>query len=97
VPNTRDPLVFFNDAGFHRECFAGHPLAAEVEARVAEFYAQTGPGHRGCAVCGEEIRDPDDYLGLDHLTGDAESPLYRVASWLCCKSERLATRLFWSL
>jgi len=20
-----------------------------------------------------------------------------VASWLCCKSERLATRLFWSL
>ena len=77
VWNEADVLLPFNDASMHRMCFEAHPLRARVEAALEELSRKTGPGRRKCAVCGNEILDPDDYLMVPRLTDDAASPAYR--------------------
>lgn len=46
VSNQRDPVWFFNDAAFHRECFVRHPLAQKAQTRLEELQMHLGPGHR---------------------------------------------------
>ena len=36
--------------------------------RSDELMLRLGPGRRSCAVCNEQIRDPDDYLTTGFLT-----------------------------
>ena len=74
-PNEADPLHLFNDAAIHGACLLVHPLRPIIEKRLAEYREKTGPGNRYCRVCGREILNPDDYLGLGHLTDEATSPL----------------------
>lgn len=69
-PNENDPLHIFHDVAVHEQCLNIHPLKPEAEERMAEFRLKTGPGHRRCYVCGEEILKPDQYAGLGYLTGD---------------------------
>lgn len=77
VSNELDPLLLFNDAAFHRECFNNHPLAKEAETRRREIGERLGSGNRSCVVCKRQIMDPDDYLAIGHLTADPFHPLYR--------------------
>lgn len=76
VTNELDPLLLFNDAAFHEECFIKHPLAEKVLKRVEELRRRTGPGNRFCVVCGKEITNPDDYFTMGYLVDDPHHPLY---------------------
>lgn len=72
-----DPIYRFSDGAFHRACFDAHPLSELVASRFSEWRQSTGPGRRICAVCGEEITDPDDYLLIEHISPDTDSPLHQ--------------------
>jgi hypothetical protein len=63
-PNEQDALFFFHDRVFHETCVLTHPLGPSALGRLEEYKSRTGPGHRKCRVCGQEITDPDDYTGL---------------------------------
>lgn len=77
VSNELDPLYLFNDAAFHQECFYQHPLSSKVQWLCLQYETRCGPGKRKCAVCGEEVTNPDEYEGLGYFTDDPEHPLYR--------------------
>jgi hypothetical protein len=80
VMNEADPLHFFSDRAFHERCFAGAPRAAEVRERFNELRARTAPGARKCAVCGQEIRDPDDYLSFAYIATEPRDVRPAVSS-----------------
>ncbi len=67
VSNEADPLFLFHDRAFHTSCLSGHPLAPSALVRFEEYQRASGPGRRLCAVCGEQILDPDDYLAFGYL------------------------------
>jgi hypothetical protein len=76
VANAKDPLIAFSDGVFHRACFERHPLADRARRRRDEATAMLAPDKRICVVCGDRIRNPDDYFTLGFLTDDATSPLF---------------------
>lgn len=76
VSNANDLLYSFSDACFHAACFLQHPLAEMALARHAEAVERLSPGHRTCAVCSNDITDPDDYFALGYLTSDEAEPVY---------------------
>ena len=75
--NQSDPLWLFNDAAVHVACLAMDPRRAHVERVIAEVEAKTGPGNRVCAVCGDEVTDPEDYILIPRLTHIETDPLFR--------------------
>ena len=77
VANQMDPLRMFSDGAFHAECFYSHPLAQKAQSRYDEVLTRNGPGNRVCVVCEKEIKDPDEYFTLGHLTEDEAAPAYR--------------------
>jgi hypothetical protein len=77
VANPRDPIAFFSDSAFHRECFGRHPLADVALARYQAFLDQTPPRSLSCSICGRAITNPDEYGSLGYLTGDTRSPAFR--------------------
>ena len=77
VVNENDVLFEFSDAAFHEACVLKHPHGGEAVGRADEWVSRTGPGKRTCCVCGKEIRDPDDYILIEHLTAEEDSPLHR--------------------
>lgn len=77
VWDQADPLLLFNDATVHSDCFVQHPLAEKADAVVEELMAKTGPGRRKCVVCQAEILDPDDCLLIPRLASDPSDPLHR--------------------
>lgn len=76
VSNKYDPIYVFSDAICHLECYCGHPLAEKAQIRFNEFKEKTNPSKRVCSICNQQIINPDDYLGLGHLTDDAMNALY---------------------
>lgn len=72
VANERDRLYFFSDAAFHEHCLDDHPDSAAGRKLAAEVLEHSDPDRRSCVVCGEVIRDPDNFLGFGYLTGDGE-------------------------
>lgn len=70
VANEADPLYFFSDGAFHERCFTEDPRASAAQERFNELQKRTAPGARKCAVCGEEIRDPGDYLSFGYIAAD---------------------------
>jgi hypothetical protein len=104
VHNERDPLLLFHDAAFHEDCFSKHHFADRVLRRVTEMQQRIGPGNRACVVCSNQVKDPDDYFALGHLTDDEKHALFKynylqahrscLAKWpelpfLCRELERL--------
>jgi hypothetical protein len=77
VSNQADPLLLFNDAGFHKDCVLAHALWPTLNWRMREYDEKTGPGHRKGLVCGEEITHPDEYFGLGHLTDNPAHALFQ--------------------
>jgi hypothetical protein len=77
VANEADPLHVFSDAVIHAEAFRAHPLAAAAQARYDEARVRLAPANRQCLICGQVVVDPEDYLGLGHLTESPAHPLYR--------------------
>jgi hypothetical protein len=73
VGNAKDPLFLFSDGVFHQQCFVIHPLARDVQARLSDLRERTGPGHRTCAVCSEEIRNADEYVGFGFIASEPET------------------------
>ncbi len=70
ILNENDPLYRFSDSVCHDDCLAKHSLALALKRRLNEWISKTGPGNRQCAVCKEEILDPDDYVLIDYLASD---------------------------
>jgi hypothetical protein len=77
VANPRDRIAFFSDGAFHEACFNRHPLAREAQSRYQEFRDRTPPRNRSCSICGLAITNPNEYVGLGHLTADETSPAFR--------------------
>jgi hypothetical protein len=77
VGNTFDPLIIFSDATLHKECYLKHPLAKEAQRRYNEQTERNLRINRICNVCKNDIKHPDDYFGVGHLTNDSKSPLYQ--------------------
>jgi hypothetical protein len=77
ISNEFDPLVFFNDAAFHKGCFNDHPIAYKAQWVHSQVREHSAPRNRMDAVTGELIQNPDDYLGLGYLTDDESNPLFR--------------------
>lgn len=77
IPNDLDPLWIFSDGVFHAACFYREPLANKAVLRYEELRQKNGPGNRICVVCSSEIKDPDEYITLGHLTEDEKHPLFK--------------------
>ena len=77
VLNEADPLYHFSDAACHLRCIESNALAKKALAESEQYLAQSGPGKRACAVCGNEIRNPDDYLFISFLADPNEDLLGR--------------------
>jgi hypothetical protein len=77
VLNEADPLYALSDAACHRNCVNGDPLGVLMLEASEQYLANTGPGKRVCAVCGIEVRDPDDYLFVGYLADPSDGPLGR--------------------
>jgi hypothetical protein len=75
VGNQKDPFYRFNDGAFHQSCFEALPESEAFNRRYREMLEHSGPGHRACSVCGEQIMNPDDYFGFGFLTDAANDPL----------------------
>jgi hypothetical protein len=73
VANRRDLLYRFSDAAFHKACFEAEPLAEAAIRRSEDVRTRGGPANRRCAVCEQQINDPDDYFGVGFLTDDPGS------------------------
>lgn len=77
ISNAKDPLLFFNDAAMHQECYCRHPLYSQAEERYRQFLSQTSRGHV-CNICNEYIVSPDDHVALGHLTDDNNKALFAL-------------------
>jgi hypothetical protein len=75
ILNEKDPLYALSDAACHSTCVNRDALGQAMLAAVDEYYKRTGPGKRGCAVCGSQILDPDDYLLIAYLANPLTDPL----------------------
>jgi hypothetical protein len=48
-------------------------------AATNELYKNTGPGKRACAVCGDQILDPNDYVLIGYLGAPSVGPLAKFS------------------
>lgn len=76
VVNPSDSLAFLNDAAFHLSCFKKHPLAEMATINFKRFEEANMPKNRICAVCNSIVDNPDEHLGLGHLSSEPNHPLY---------------------
>jgi hypothetical protein len=81
MANDADPLSVFNDAAYHAECFAVHPLAQRCRSVYDDTRTRLGPGQRICCVCGEEIDNVDEYFTFGCLTSDDDSAFHKF-NWV---------------
>lgn len=69
--NRASPLFLFSDSTCHSECVSLHPFGPQAVAIDDAVRYSYRPENRVCWVCAEQIRNPDDYIGLGFLTDDA--------------------------
>jgi len=81
VRDRTSELFRFSDGVIHAACLTTDPLAQRAASLAQEAIDRLGPGNRLCEVCGEEVRDPDDYMTLGFLTDDDESSASTL-NWL---------------
>jgi len=67
ILNEKDPLFALSDTACHSACVNADPLGLAMLAAADEYYKHTGPGKRGCVVCGNQVLNPDDYLLIGYL------------------------------
>jgi predicted nucleic acid-binding Zn ribbon protein len=77
IANEQDALFALSDSACHRECAQSDLRGQNMIAAFEESLLRSGPGHRECAVCGEQVLDPDDYFLIGRLTGDTSAPLFK--------------------
>lgn len=75
ILNEDDPLYALSDTACHAACVDRDPLIASMLAASEAYLNNSGPGKRICAVCGNEVRDPDDYLFIGYLADPSDDPL----------------------
>ncbi|WP_223607548.1 hypothetical protein [Chryseobacterium sp. OSA05B] len=76
IPNVKDSLYLFNDAGVHHSCLAKHPLGSKVSAFLETMIFKTRPKNRFCDIGGNIIDLPENYLFTNLLTSDEKDTLY---------------------
>ena len=76
VLNEADPLYPLSDAACHTACVETDRRGLAVAGVAEAAGARIGPGRRSCAVCNEQILDPDDYVLLGYL-GDPATDDWR--------------------
>lgn len=75
VLNQADPLFYLSDAACHTRCVRTSSLGLEMLAESERYLNCSGPGKRKCAVCGQEIEDPDEYFFIAYLGDPRRTPL----------------------
>src|SRR5687767_9950584 len=79
ILNEVDPLFALSDSSCHSACVSASPLGSAMLAASNELYKNTGPGKRACAVCGDQVLDPDDYVLIGYLGAPSAGPLARFS------------------
>ncbi len=75
IANPADPLFRLSDGIFHDDC-ARRDFPLDEALRWHDKVRAIKPADRICVVCGELIRNPDDYFGTGILSRDDSDPLY---------------------
>lgn len=76
VPNNKDPIYFFNDEGFHKECVPKHEFGNLALKSVSLYYEKVDYTKKTCLISGELITEFTDYFNTGLLTSDEQNPLY---------------------
>jgi hypothetical protein len=79
ILNERDPLFALSDSSCHSACVNASPLGSAMLAATDELYKSTGPGKRACAVCSDQVLDPDDYMLIGYLGAPSAGPLAKFS------------------
>jgi hypothetical protein len=75
--NENDRCYPYSDGAFHSKCIQQQQNGDIALRELDNWKAQVGPGKRTCVVCGKQVITPDDYVFIEHMTSDEESPLRR--------------------
>jgi hypothetical protein len=75
ILNEKNPLYALSDRACHSACVNADALGQAMLAAADGYYKSAGPGKRACAVCGNQIINPDDYLLIAYLADPSTSPL----------------------
>jgi hypothetical protein len=78
VLNEKDRLYAPSDAACHAVWVNADARGRTVPAAADMHLRNTGPGKRACAVCGHQIRGPNDYLLIPWLGDSSTEPLWQV-------------------
>ena len=74
--NRRHPAYEVSDAAVHRGCLLDRSYGAAALAKLAVF-ARRQEQPKVCAVCGDPLRDPDDYFSIGPLSDHPDEPIAR--------------------
>ena len=72
VINIKEPIYFFSDNNFHKDCLLKHPLGEKVIKYSNLFIEQTRPENRICIVSKELITHFENHLFIEFLTSKEE-------------------------
>lgn len=85
--NERDPLYFFNDAAFYKECLERNDLGHEALIRHQELLERTKPDQMTCFICENSLEDPDDFFSFGFLPSEE---FYNVLKFRMCHESCLS-------
>jgi len=77
ILDENSSLFQFNDGVYHASCIENDREGKVALGLLHEWSLKTGPGNRRCEVCGNQVTDHNDYLGIELLTVDDKDPLSR--------------------
>ncbi|MCT2560617.1 hypothetical protein [Chryseobacterium herbae] len=76
IPNVKDSMYLFNDAGIHYSCLEKHPLGTKALKFVEKVIFKTRPKNRICDISGNTIDLPENHLFTNLLTSNEKDELY---------------------
>jgi len=77
VANILDPLYFFSDNVYHRECLLNKEYGKKAILYSDLRYLKTRPENRKCVVTGALIEKQDEHMWIGYLTSDEKSGLHQ--------------------
>ena len=75
--DTKDPCAKYYDGWVHTRCLgASTPAMADLRSELLRYFQPPTLADKTCEVCGEVVRDPDDFVGWSVLTRDPTESLF---------------------
>lgn len=79
--NDADPLFLLSDGVFHRACLEAHSEVKRLQKRLKDFDRARSERVKICAVCGNEISNPDEYFTLGFLGEDERAKRWNYTNF----------------